>query len=346
MSGTVWPQVVLSNASGVPYDSGTPLPVTGSFSATTSAKATAAAPSYVEGSSNQLSTDLAGALRISGSINATSAATATAAAPSYTEGTSNALSQTLTGDQRVIAKQSGTWTVTGAGGTFPVTGTFWQATQPVSIAATVAASGTFWQATQPISAAASAIAAGAGVDGWDLTQGAKADAAYAGSGSASVIAALKGIYTIAAAATPAGANLIGKVGIDQTTAGTTNGVVENATSASGGISTTARLLSAAASTNGTNAKASAGRLYSIQGYNAATAVRYLKLYNKASSPTVGTDTPVKTLALPPGAGFAFDWPVGYSFATGISFGLTTGSADNDTGALTAGDVLGLNLDYV
>jgi hypothetical protein len=35
------------------------------------------------------------------------------------------------------------WLVTGAGGTFPVTGTFWQATQPVS--------GTFWQATQPVS---------------------------------------------------------------------------------------------------------------------------------------------------------------------------------------------------
>jgi hypothetical protein len=34
----------------------------------------------------------------------------------------------------VAATQSGTWTVTGAGGTFPVTGTFWQATQPVSLA--------------------------------------------------------------------------------------------------------------------------------------------------------------------------------------------------------------------
>lgn len=124
------------------------------------------------------------------------------------------------------------------------------------------------------------------------------------------------------------------------------GVVENATSASGGITTTTRLLSAAASTNATSAKGSAGRLYAIQGYNAAAAVRYLKLYNKATSPTVGTDTPVKTMALPAGAGFAFDWPVGYSFATGIAFALTTGSADADTGALTAADVLGLNLDYV
>lgn len=36
----------------------------------------------------------------------------------------------------------------------PVSGTFWQATQPVSIAASVAVTGTFWQATQPISASA------------------------------------------------------------------------------------------------------------------------------------------------------------------------------------------------
>lgn len=109
---------------------------------------------------------------------------------------------------------------------------------------------------------------------------------------------------------------------------------------------TGRLLSVAASTNSTNVKASAGRVYAIQGYNAANAVRYFKLYNKATAPTVGTDTPVKTLALPPGVGFAFDWSRGYAFATGIGFGLTTGAADNDTGALTAADVLGINVDYV
>jgi hypothetical protein len=38
----------------------------------------------------------------------------------------------VTATGTVAATQSGTWTVTGAGGTFPVTGTFWQATQPVS----------------------------------------------------------------------------------------------------------------------------------------------------------------------------------------------------------------------
>ena len=53
----------------------------------------------------------------------------------------------------VQSSQNGVWTVTGSGGTFPVTGTFWQATQPVS--------GTFWQATQPISAVALPLPAGA-----------------------------------------------------------------------------------------------------------------------------------------------------------------------------------------
>ena len=48
-------------------------------------------------------------------------------------------------------------------------------------------------------------------DGADVTQGAKADSAYAGSGSASVVAILKGLYTAATTATPAGTNAIGSV---------------------------------------------------------------------------------------------------------------------------------------
>ena len=49
----------------------------------------------------------------------------------------------------------------GITGTVPVSGTFWQATQPVSIAAPVAVTGTFFQATQPISAASLPLPAGA-----------------------------------------------------------------------------------------------------------------------------------------------------------------------------------------
>lgn len=42
----------------------------------------------------------------------------------------------------------------------PVSGAFYQATQPVSLAASVAVTGTFWQATQPISGTVTAITGG------------------------------------------------------------------------------------------------------------------------------------------------------------------------------------------
>lgn len=108
---------------------------------------------------------------------------------------------------------------------------------------------------------------------------------------------------------------------------------------------TGRLVSAAASTNETVVKASAGTIHAIDGYNAASTVRYLKIYNKATAPTVGTDTPVRTIALKPTDRFAITFPLGYYCATGISFALTTGAADADTGALTLADVVGLNVDY-
>jgi hypothetical protein len=62
------------------------------------------------------------------------------------------------------------------------------------------------------------------------------------------------------------------------------------------ITAITRLVSAAASTNATSAKAAPAQVHSVVGYNAAAALRYLKLYDKASAPTVGTDTPFMTIA--------------------------------------------------
>lgn len=123
-------------------------------------------------------------------------------------------------------------------------------------------------------------------------------------------------------------------------------VQPGSSAATGGIPSTTRLLSAAGTSgDATNVKASAGRVYAIQGYNAASAVRYLKLYNSASAPTAGSGTPVKTLALPALTAFALDWPVGLTFSTGIGFTLVTGSADNSSTSVTAADILALNIDY-
>jgi hypothetical protein len=98
----------------------------------------------------------------------------------------------------------------------------------------------------------------------------------------------------------------------------------------------------AASTNATSVKGSAGQVYGIVATNINAAVRYLKLYNKASSPTVGTDTPVMTIPIPgntAGAGIVIDIPQGLAFATGIAAAITTGVADSDTGAVAANEIV-------
>lgn len=77
----------------------------------------------------------------------------------------------------------------------------------------------------------------------------------------------------------------------------------------GSASTTAaRLPSSAASNNATLISANPGAIYSVNGYNASAGVIYLKFYDKATAPTVGTDTPVLTYALPATAAFSFPVP--------------------------------------
>jgi hypothetical protein len=112
----------------------------------------------------------------------------------------------------------------------------------------------------------------------------------------------------------------------------------------GGFTSINRLLSAAASTNATVVKNSFGRVYKIRGYNAAAAVRFLKIYNKATAPVPGTDTPVMTIALAPSSIYDLDLgAIGIYCSLGIGFALTVNAADTDTTALTAADVVGQNI---
>jgi hypothetical protein len=97
---------------------------------------------------------------------------------------------------------------------------------------------------------------------------------------------------------------------------------------------------AAATTNATSLKASAGNIAAIDLFNVATYMVFLKLYNKASAPTVGTDIPVWTIPLPASGGFSIDFSQGEYFSTGIAFAITKLQADSDTTALVAGDVTG------
>ena len=119
---------------------------------------------------------------------------------------------------------------------------------------------------------------------------------------------------------------------------TIGGVVVKPTAVAGGQ--TLSRVNAAASTNATSLKASSGNILGIRVFNVATYSVFLKLYNKASSPTVGTDTPTWTIPIPAGAGFAEEFAFGRPAATGIAYAITKLQADSDTTAVAAGDLTG------
>jgi hypothetical protein len=104
--------------------------------------------------------------------------------------------------------------------------------------------------------------------------------------------------------------------------------------------TTASRVNAAGSTNATSLKATIGNVYEIDVFNVAAYDVFLKLYNKASAPTVGTDTPVFTIPVKAGTGFSRSFQYGRNFATGIAYAITKLQADSDTTAVVAGDLTG------
>lgn len=161
------------------------------------------------------------------------------------------------------------------------------------------------------------------VGGWDGTNVQALAVSAAGVQAVNVNSAL-----------PAGANAIGKLAAN---AGVVIGDVNVKPATSGGL-LISRTLSAA-TTNATSVKASAGQVFGWFLYNANAAVRYLKLYNKASAPTVGTDTPVMTVPIPAGAAANVEFTQGIAFGTGIALALTTGVADTDTAAVALNEIV-------
>lgn len=104
-------------------------------------------------------------------------------------------------------------------------------------------------------------------------------------------------------------------------------------------------INAAATTNATSVKASAGKMIAVDVFNVAAYDVFLKLYDKTSAPTVGTDTPIWTIPIKSGAGYSNQFNLGKGFATGIAYAITKLQADSDTTAVAAGDVTG-SMDWI
>lgn len=214
--------------------------------------------------------------------------------------------------------------------------------------------------TQPISAASLPLPTGASTEttlgAVNTNAGAVADVAITSDVNGTISAKLRGLVKILADVWDSVNHWL-KVSITNATLAvtqsgtwtvqpgntpnTTPWLVTQIPAASGGLSLSRTL--SAATTNATSVKASAGQLYGFILTNTNAAVRYVKLYNKASAPTVGTDTPVMTLAVPgnaAGAGMiAAEFTSGIAFGTGIAFAITTGVTDADVGAVAANEII-------
>jgi hypothetical protein len=106
---------------------------------------------------------------------------------------------------------------------------------------------------------------------------------------------------------------------------------------------TLKRVKAASGTNSTSVKGSAGQLYGYSLFNNTASARYVKLYNKASAPSIGSDTPAFTIIVPANGGANVEWKMGIPFGTGIGFGITGGVGDSDTTSVSADDVHGFLL---
>ena len=98
------------------------------------------------------------------------------------------------------------------------------------------------------------------------------------------------------------------------------------------------------SSSGVNIKSSAGQIYGWFLFNNSGSVRYVKLYNKGSSPSVGFDTPFMTIPLPTGGGANVNFTSGIAFSSGIGIGATTGVSDADSSSPGANEVI-INIIY-
>ena len=102
---------------------------------------------------------------------------------------------------------------------------------------------------------------------------------------------------------------------------------------------TAFTLSSAATTNATSIKASAGTVFQIAASNVGAAAAYLKVFNLAVAPAVGTSVPLLTIPIAASGVVAIPFgTLGMRFGTGIALSITNLVADADATAVAAAQV--------
>lgn len=301
-----------------PVSAAAPLPVTGSISASTTARATAAAPTYVEGSDDPLSVDLSGALRVtvaggtvtgyaqgsttSGQLGGLTQAAVTTASPSYTNAQTSPINMNTAGALRVDAV-SGSALLTAVQAPIPACS--------VSPCATVIGGVVLYQGTTANSATNGIYS--------NLLQG------------NAVISATNGLFT-------------NQLQGNAVLSATNPSFAATIPTTTGGL--TVETFQPTASTNSANIKASAGQVYKIDVFNNSATVHYIRLYNSATTGTCNSATNLIWQGIIPastsGAGLSSSWDLGIAFSSGIARCVTSGY--DGTGNATASALI-TNIGY-
>jgi hypothetical protein len=106
-------------------------------------------------------------------------------------------------------------------------------------------------------------------------------------------------------------------------------------------------LVSAASTNATSVKASQGAIGTLILTNSSATWAYFKLVNKASAPTVGTDTAIINIGVAPNTTLDCSTSfAGLRMTTGIAYYVSAGTSLTDNTALPAAGTFLVNMTYV
>ena len=93
-----------------------------------------------------------------------------------------------------------------------------------------------------------------------------------------------------------------------------------------------------AGTNAASIKATGGNLYGLSIMNASGGSRYIRLYNKATAPVVGTDIPIMVIAVATNSSKEIQYVPALRFSNGIAISITGAAQVLNSTAIAAGDV--------